>query len=59
MPWVSQAQRRWGNSPSGHRALGNAGVAEWNSASKGQQPPEKTPEKKKPDLSTMRKPLNG
>lgn len=36
MPWVSAAQRRWGNSSAGHRALGDAGVAEWNAASKGE-----------------------
>lgn len=41
MPWVSAAQRRWGNSPAGHKALGDAGVAEWNAASKGQDPPER------------------
>lgn len=41
MPWKSAAQRRWGNSPSGHEALGDAGVNEWNAASKGQKVPEK------------------
>lgn len=41
MPWVSAAQRRWGNSPAGHKALGDAGVNEWNAASKGQDPPER------------------
>ena len=41
MPWKSAAQRRWGNSPSGHEALGDKGVEEWNEASKGQHPPEK------------------
>jgi hypothetical protein len=35
MPWKSDKQRAWGNSPAGHKALGDAGVAEWNSASKG------------------------
>ena len=39
MPWVSDAQRRWGNSPSGHKALGDSGVAEWNAASKGKKLP--------------------
>jgi hypothetical protein len=34
MPWVSAKQRRWGNSPAGHKALGDKGVAEWNAASK-------------------------
>jgi hypothetical protein len=32
MPWKSKAQQRWGNSPSGHAALGEAGVKEWNDA---------------------------
>src|SRR4029077_17355957 len=41
MPWVSAAQRRWGNSPAGHKALGDAGVAEWNAASKGESVPER------------------
>ena len=41
MPWVSKAQQRWGNSPAGHKALGDAGVAEWNQASTGQHPPER------------------
>ena len=35
MPWVSTAQQRWGNSPSGHAALGDAAVHEWNEATKG------------------------
>ncbi len=35
MPWKSKKQERWGNSPAGHKALGDAGVAEWNAASKG------------------------
>jgi hypothetical protein len=50
MPWVSQAQRRWGNSPAGHRALGDAGVAEWNAASKGEHPPERAMHTKTVDL---------
>ena len=39
MPWKSSAQARWGNSPSGHKALGDAGVSEWNAASKGKKIP--------------------
>ncbi len=35
MPWKSDKQRRWGNSPAGIKALGKSGVAEWNNASKG------------------------
>jgi hypothetical protein len=41
MPWKSDAQRRWGNSPAGHKALGDSGVDEWNSASKGKKLPKK------------------
>ena len=41
MPWKSDAQRRWGNSPAGHKALGDAGVAEWNHATKGKSLPAK------------------
>jgi hypothetical protein len=41
MPWKSEAQERWGNSPSGHAALGDAGVAEWNQASKGKKLPKR------------------
>jgi hypothetical protein len=41
MPFKSRAQRRWGNSPSGHAALGDAGVKEWDQASKGLSLPRK------------------
>lgn len=42
MPWKSDVQRRWGNSPSGKKALGGqAKVDEWNQASKGMKFPEK------------------
>lgn len=34
MPWKSKKQQAWGNSPSGHKALGDAGVAEFNAATK-------------------------
>lgn len=34
MPWKSGAQARWGHSPSGIRALGKAGVAEFDAATK-------------------------
>jgi hypothetical protein len=40
MPFVSKAQIRWGNSPSGRKALGS-GLKEWNSASKGLKLPDK------------------
>lgn len=41
MPWKSKAQMKWGNSSSGHKALGDAGVKEWNAASKGAKLPAK------------------
>lgn len=44
MPWKSDAQRRWGNSPSGQEALGKAGVNEFNQASKGKVLPERSNE---------------
>lgn len=47
MPFKSKAQMRWGNSPSGVKALGKKGVAEWNHASKGKSLPEKKVNKKK------------
>jgi hypothetical protein len=43
MPWKSKAQARWGNSPSGHAALGDSGVDEWNSATSFKTLPEKKP----------------
>ncbi len=39
MPFVSKAQARWGNSPSGHKALGNEG--EWNKSTDFSHLPEK------------------
>jgi hypothetical protein len=47
MPWKSVQQRKWGNSPAGHAALGDKGVAEWNAASKGQKVPKKVSAKLK------------
>ncbi len=46
MPWKSDAQRKWGNTPSGRKALGKKGVAEWNSASKGKKLPAKVKKRK-------------
>ncbi len=46
MPFVSQAQRRWGNSPAGRKALGASGVKEWNSATQGRKLPEKISNRK-------------
>ena len=41
MPFVSKAQQKWGNSPAGHKALGDAGVSEFNAATKGKTLPAK------------------
>ena len=47
MPWKSEAQRKWGNSPAGIRALGGKkNVAEWNAATKGKNLPKVAPKKK-------------
>jgi hypothetical protein len=46
VPWKSESQRRWGNSPAGHKALGNKGVSEYNKKSKGKKLPEKVKRKK-------------
>jgi hypothetical protein len=39
MPWKSAAQQKWGNSPSGVKALGATGVKEWNAATRGKKLP--------------------
>lgn len=42
MPWKSEAQRKWGNSPAGIRALGGKqNVAEWNRATQGKKLPQR------------------
>jgi hypothetical protein len=42
MPYKSMAQERWAHTPAGTKALGGAaGVAEWDSASKGMKLPDK------------------
>lgn len=47
MPWKSEAQRRWGNSPAGMKALGGKkAVEEWNKATKGKKLPEKVKKSK-------------
>lgn len=35
MPWKSRQQEKWGNSPSGIKAMGKTVVDEFNRASKG------------------------
>jgi hypothetical protein len=43
VPWVSDAQRRWGHTARGQRALGGKGkVHEWDTASRGHNLPERT-----------------
>lgn len=54
MPWVSDKQRAWGNSPSGHKALGDSGVKEWNDASKGMKLPKKVGEDHKKAIADSR-----
>ena len=40
MPWKSKAQRRWGNSPAGIKALGGKkAVEEWNKSTGGKKLP--------------------
>lgn len=42
MPWQSDAQRRWGHTAEGMKALGGpAAVAEWDAATKGREIPER------------------
>ena len=47
MPWKSEQQRKWGNSPAGKKALGEKGVQEFNDASKGMDLPRKIKAMKK------------
>lgn len=42
MPWASDKQRRWGNSPTGKSKLGAKRVNEFNQASKGKKLPPKS-----------------
>lgn len=47
MPWKSQAQRKWGNSPAGIKALGGKkNVEEWNKATKGKKLPQRVKKSK-------------
>ena len=46
MPWRSEAQRRWGHSPAGMKALGGKKkVAEWDRESKNKKRPERVHKK--------------
>lgn len=53
MPFVSKAQQGYFNANKAKLEKHGVDVNEWNDASKGL----KLPERKKPDLSQMRKPL--
>jgi hypothetical protein len=55
-PYVSEAQRRWAHTPSGKEALGgNAGVHEWDEATKGKKLPEKVGKSEKEIKLLIRK----
>ena len=54
MPWVSDAQRRWGNSPAGIQAMGAAKVAEFNAATKGMSLKERVQHAVKRAVETVR-----
>lgn len=42
MPWKSESQRKWGNSPAGIRALGGKkNVEEWNRATGNKKLPQR------------------
>ena len=42
MPWASKSQEKWGNSPTGVKALGGAKkVQEWNAATDQKSLPDK------------------
>lgn len=46
MPYKSKKQMRWAHTKSGKKALGAAGVKEWDKASKGKKLPETAKKKK-------------
>ncbi len=50
MPWASEAQRRFGNSPAGIKKIGAKKVAEFNAASKGLTLPDRLRPKYKTSL---------
>jgi hypothetical protein len=55
MPWKSDAQRRWGHTPAGKKALGGkAKVAEWDQATSGTAIPERVHKGKFPHNSLSR-----
>lgn len=46
MPYKSEAQRKWAHTKNGEKALGKAGVKEFDAASKGKKLPKKARKKK-------------
>jgi hypothetical protein len=48
MPWKSEAQRRWGHTEAGRKALGDKAVEEFDEASKGKKRPERAKNKSAP-----------
>lgn len=60
MPFVSKAQRRWGNSPAGQKALGGEEkVAEWNGATPKALPERKGKTKKQAALAKLKRGMQG
>lgn len=54
MPWKSNQQRKWGHTEAGKKALGGeAGVAEWDAATKGKKLPEKVSKAETPPKVKM------
>ena len=48
MPFKSEAQKRWGNSPAGIKALGGKkAVAHWNKETEGKKLPQRVSNNKK------------
>jgi hypothetical protein len=60
MPYKSDAQRRWAHTAAGKKALGGeAGVHEWDEATKGKKLPEKVEKSllfKKEDFENIKRP---
>lgn len=53
MPWKSASQQKWGNSPAGVKALGAAGVKEWNAATRGKKLPKRKTKQPSVKLSSL------
>jgi hypothetical protein len=55
MPWKSKKQSRWGHSPSGVKALGKKGVAEFDAATTKGSLPESAPKLREADFRSKNK----